>query len=205
MWFDIFLQVVMMLAGAFMFLWMHDIPRKFLNELHYRWNRSKHEAKRHFVKGAQLLAQAKSSNDLTLAKSAEAEAGAAIDLNPSDAAAHILKALALDFQGFKTSALASIEVALSPLAVKSLSDEERGDALFKRAELRMQVNRIGNSKGVESATAAVAEEDLTEAVKLRPANAKAWYLLGECREAKGLREKQKRRSRRLSKSNRITN
>ncbi|GMH14947.1 hypothetical protein Nepgr_016788 [Nepenthes gracilis] len=192
MWFDILLQVAMILSFVFMFLWMHDVPRKFFINLHFRRNRSKYEAKRRFVRGAQLLAQAKSSNDLTLAKAAETEAEAGIDLDPSDAVTHILKALALDFQGFKTSALSSIDAALSPLAIKSLSDEERADALFKRAELRLEVSRIGrrldDSGGVDSSAV---EEDLLEAVRLRPKNTKAWCLLGQCREAKAMREEAK--------------
>ncbi|KAK4352306.1 hypothetical protein RND71_027824 [Anisodus tanguticus] len=88
------------------------------------------QSKRHFVQGAQLLSQAKATTAkdrlaaTSLAKSAEAQADLAIALDPKDA-------------GFKTSALDSIDVALSPLAVKSLSEQERADALFKRAELRL--------------------------------------------------------------------
>ncbi|KAK4352304.1 hypothetical protein RND71_027822 [Anisodus tanguticus] len=87
------------------------------------------QSKRHFVQGAQLLSQAKATTAkdrlaaTSLAKSAEAQADLAIALDPKD--------------GFKTSALDSIDVALSPLAVKSLSEQERADALFKRAELRL--------------------------------------------------------------------
>ncbi|GMH06660.1 hypothetical protein Nepgr_008500 [Nepenthes gracilis] len=189
MWFDILLQAVMILAGILMFLWMHDVPRKFLDNLQSWRNKSKYEAKRRFVLGARLLAQAKSSDDLTLARSAEAEVQAAIDLDPSDAAAHILKALALEFQGFKTSALSSVDVALSPLAVKSLSDEERSNALLKRAELRLEVSRLARLRDdSEDLNSAAIEEDLREAVRLQPENAKAWCLLGDCREAKGMRE-----------------
>ena len=170
-----------------MFLAMHNIPQKFLSKLRYR-NRADLQAKRHFVLGAQLIAQARSpsnsrSTATSLAKQAEDEANKAISLDPKDAASHILKALSLDLQGFRTSALESINVALSPLAVKSLSASEKGDALFKRAELAMGMNRRGR---VEPAI-----QDLTEAVKLNKDNAKAFCLLGECYEAKEMIEEAK--------------
>ncbi|KDP46794.1 hypothetical protein JCGZ_11165 [Jatropha curcas] len=44
-------------------------------------------------------------------------------------------------QGFKTFALDSLDVALSPLALKSLTESEKGDALFRRAELVVGTNR----------------------------------------------------------------
>lgn len=177
--FDLLLQAGLILLGVFMFLAMHNIPQKFLSKLRYR-NRADLQAKRHFVIGAQLIAQARSpsnsrSTATSLAKQAEDEANKAISLDPKDAASHILKALSLDLQGFRTSALESINVALSPLAVKSLSASEKGDALFKRAELAMGMNRRGR---VEPAI-----QDLTEAVKLNKDNAKAFCLLGECYEA----------------------
>jgi tetratricopeptide (TPR) repeat protein len=170
-----------------MFLAMHNIPQKFLSKLRYR-NRADLQAKRHFVLGAQLIAQARSpsnsrSTATSLAKQAEDEANKAISLDPKDAASHILKALSLDLQGFRTSALESINVALSPLAVKSLSASEKGDALFKRAELAMGMNRRGR---VEPAI-----QDLTEAVKLNKDNAKAFCLLGECYEANKMIEEAK--------------
>ncbi|KAG6786397.1 hypothetical protein NC652_006255 [Populus alba x Populus x berolinensis] len=185
--FDLLLQAGLMLLGVFMFLAMHNIPQKFLSKLRYR-NRADLQAKRHFVLGAQLIAQARSpsnsrSTATSLAKQAEDEANKAISLDPKDAASHILKALSLDLQGFRTSALESINVALSPLAVKSLSASEKGDALFKRAELAMGMNRRGR---VEPAI-----EDLTEAVKLNKDNAKAFCLLGECYEAKKMIEEAK--------------
>lgn len=185
--FDLLLQAGLILLGVFMFLAMHNIPQKFLSKLRYR-NRADLQAKRHFVLGAQLIAQARSpsnsrSTATSLAKQAEDEANKAISLDPKDAASHILKALSLDLQGFRTSALESINVALSPLAVKSLSASEKGDALFKRAELAMGMNRRGR---VEPAI-----QDLTEAIKLNKDNAKAFCLLGECYEANKMIEEAK--------------
>lgn len=159
MWGDILLQAVFILTGVFMFLSLYDIPQKFISKIRFR-NRAELQAKRHFVIGAQLLAQARSSKSKSsassLAKEAEAEADKAISFDHKDAASHILKALALDLQGFKTSALETLDLALSKPAVKSLTEKEKGDALFKRAEVKMSMNRRGGR--VDSAV-----DDLTEA------------------------------------------
>ncbi|KAM7516905.1 hypothetical protein LguiA_006488 [Lonicera macranthoides] len=180
---DLVLQASIILVTIFMFLFMHNIPQNLYSKFRYR-NRTSFQAKRHFVRGAQLLAQARSTEDpsaaYSLAKSAADEADLSISLDPKDAAAHILKALALDLQGFKTSALDSLDVALSPLAAKSLSDHEKGDALFKRAELKMLVSCGG---GVDSALA-----DLVESVRLKDDNAMSFCLLGECYEKKEMKE-----------------
>ncbi|KAH1065427.1 hypothetical protein J1N35_030414 [Gossypium stocksii] len=187
MWTDLLLQAAIILVTIFMFLAMHDIPKKIFTKIRYR-NRADFQAKRHFVLGAQLLAQARSSKSrsstASLAKQAEAEADKAISLDRKDAAAYILKALALDLQGFKTSALDSLDVALSPIAAKSLTDKERGDALFKRAELKMSMTRRGGR--VDSAI-----DDLTKALELSGDNAKAFCLLGECYEMKKMKSEAK--------------
>ncbi|KAK0577274.1 hypothetical protein LWI29_030547 [Acer saccharum] len=186
MWTDILLQAGLILVTVIMFLAMHDIPQKLLNKLRYR-NRADLQAKRHFVIGAQYLAQARSSksrsSSASLAKQAESEADKAVSLDPKDAAAYILRSIALDIQGFKTSALDSLDIALSNPAVKTLSETEKGDALFKRAELKMSMSRRGR---VDSAM-----EDLSDAVKMSPENAKAFCLLGECYEVKKLSEEAK--------------
>ncbi|KAL7085428.1 hypothetical protein ACP275_14G281700 [Erythranthe tilingii] len=179
MLFDILLQVAIFLVLLFMFLFVHEVPQKLISKLRLLTRRSNLQARRHFVIGAQLLSQARSSSSSdvrSLAERAAAEADKAIALDPKEAASHILKALALELLGYKTSALDSLDAALSPLAAKSLSDEERGDALFKRAELRVAVDGGGGA----------AVEDLVESVRLKGDNAKAYGLLGECYEKKGL-------------------
>lgn len=185
---DILLQVFLILLSVFLYLYIHEIPQKVLAKVRQHRNRPAVEAKRHFVIGAQILSQARSpsnsrSSAVSLAKKAEEEATKSISLNPKDAAPHILKALALDLQGFKPSALDSLDVALSPLAVKSLSEKEKGDALYKRAELVMGMNKRGRVDSVI--------EDLTQAAKLNQENANAYRLLGECYEAKNMMEEAK--------------
>ena len=182
---DIAIQVGMILITVLMFLYMNDIPRKITDKIRLRLNRANLAAKRHFVHGAQLLAQARSPNTpsskvLSLAKTAAEEADKALSLDPKDAASHILKALALDLQGFRTSALDSFDAALSPLAVKSLSDDERSDALIKRAQLKIGLDKAGR---VDSAVA-----DLVEAVRVGSENYSAYCLLGECYETKEMKE-----------------
>lgn len=186
---DILLQIGVVLLVVVSFLFINNVPQRVLKNLRLRLrSKSGIQSKRHFVLGAQLLAQARSAASKTsaasLAKQALDEADKAIALDPKDAAAHILKALALDVQGFKTSALDAIDVALSPLCRKSLSDPERGDALFKRAEIKMSLNRPARVDSVI--------EDLTLAVKLSPENAMAFCTLGECYEEKKMTEEAKK-------------
>lgn len=185
---DILIQIGVILVTVFMFLMMHNIPQKAFARFRAYRSRADTQAKQHFVKGAQLLsraqAEAAAGSDnkdaaMALAKSAAEEADKAIAIDPKDAAAHILKAIALDLQGFRTSALDSFDVALSPIAAKSLSSAERGDALFKRAKLKVAMSSQGER--LDSAIA-----DLVESVKLRNDNAKAYCFLGECYEKKGM-------------------
>lgn len=187
MWADLLLQAAVILSTLFMFLYTQNIPQKFLSKLRFR-NRADFESKRHFIKGAEFLSQAKSAKDRSSisssAKSAEIEADLAIASNPKDAAAYILKALALELRGSKTSALDALDGALSPELRKSLSGDERGDALYKRAALKLDVGRRGR---VDSAI-----DDLVESVRLKGDNEKAFYLLGECYRKKGMNEEAKR-------------
>ncbi|KAB2083556.1 hypothetical protein ES319_A05G276500v1, partial [Gossypium barbadense] len=170
-WTDLLLQASIILATLFMFLAVHDISRKIFAKIHYR-NRADFLAKRHFVVGTQLLAQARSSAN-SLAKQAESEADKAVSLDPKDAAPYTHKAFAVGLQGFKTSALHSLNVALSPLTAKSLT-----------AELKMALNRRGNR--VNSII-----DDLTEAVELSSDNVKVFCLLGKCYEMKKMKSEAK--------------
>nr|XP_043636704.1 uncharacterized protein LOC122607740 [Erigeron canadensis] len=173
---DLIFQAIIILVMLFMFLWTLNIPQKYYDKFQFR-DRSSYAAKRHFVRGADFLSKSRTYKNREFAKSAVDEAEKSIAINPKDAAAHILKALALDAQGFTTSALEAMDIALSPLTKNSLCDEERSDGLVKRAEIKVK------AKGVDSAVV-----DLVEAVRLNEENVTALRLLGECYEKKGMRE-----------------
>nr|GME01554.1 Tetratricopeptide-like helical [Ipomoea batatas]GME01556.1 Tetratricopeptide-like helical [Ipomoea batatas] len=186
MWSDLLLQAALILISIFTYLFMHNIPQNLYSKLQMRRQARTIQARRHFVLGAQRLAQARTAKDLsssmrmTLAKSAEEEAEKAIGINAKDAALHLLKAMALEVQGFKTSALDAMNVALSPLAAKSLSVPERAEALHKRAELKLAVSK---GEQIDSAV-----EDLIVSVRLKGDNVKGLCLLGELYEKKELSE-----------------
>lgn len=183
---DVMLQLAVLIFTLCVFYLLQHLPKQALSKLRSK-ARPNVQAHRHFISGAQLLARARSAqykNNKTaafnLAKSAVTEADKALAVQPKDPAAHILKAMALEIMGHRGPALKSLDLALSPPIVKGLSEKDRGDALFKRAELQIAMNR---RRRVDSAVS-----DLVEAVKLSCDNANAFYLLGHCYELKGLRE-----------------
>ncbi|KAF3439195.1 hypothetical protein FNV43_RR17470 [Rhamnella rubrinervis] len=180
---EVFVQLAFLILTLGLFFAVLKLSKQALNKVRTK-NRGTLQSNRHFVHGSHLLARARSTahrdQSLVHAKNALAEAEKAISLSPRDSASHFLKALALDLMDRKTSALRSLDVALSIPCVKSLSERERGDALVKRAELKVAVNR---RRRIDSAV-----EDLVEAVSRTESNSKALCLLGQCYEWKGLRE-----------------
>ncbi|KAL5556570.1 hypothetical protein UlMin_038806 [Ulmus minor] len=150
-------------------------------------NRATLQGNRYFIQASNLLARARSTphraQTLTHAKNALIEAEKALSLSPRDPSAHIVKALALELLDRRICAVKSLDVALSPPCVRSLVGSERGDALIKRAELKLAMNR---KRRVDSAV-----EDLVEAVPLGKSELKAFCLLGECYERKGMGEEAK--------------
>lgn len=180
---DIVIQLIILLFTLGIFYAIYNFPKQGLTRLRAK-NRSTNQADCHFIKGAQFLSRARSNGSKTtsfnLAKCAAGEADKALAIEPKDPAGHILKALSLDLMGHKIAALRSLDSALSPPAVKALSGVERGDALLKRAELQVALNR---KRRVDSALM-----DLLEAVKLSCSDqAKAFCLLGQCYEMKCLK------------------
>ncbi|XP_057809004.1 uncharacterized protein LOC131023478 [Salvia miltiorrhiza] len=179
---DVAIQLGILILTVAIFYVLHTLPKRAFSKLRSR-ARPNNQAHRHFIQGAQLLARARStktkSTSVNLAKSAVDEADKALALDPRDPAAHILKAMAETLMGRKASALKSLDVALSPPAVKMLSEREKGDALMRRADLLIGLNR---KRRVDSAIA-----DLVEAVGLSPDNSRAFCLLGHCYQIKEMR------------------
>lgn len=91
------------------------------------------QARRHFVKAAQLLESSRSPGKRKLAWNAISEADMAIELDPTDAALYIVKSIALEQLGRPADALRALSVALTTPAVRTLSTSERAEALAKRA------------------------------------------------------------------------
>ncbi|KAL2340159.1 hypothetical protein Fmac_008099 [Flemingia macrophylla] len=141
-----------------------QVPQRLYTKLRNRpLNPRMVQAKRHFIQGAQILAQARRSNSPTLAKQALAEAEKAIDLDPKDAASHLLKSMALNLQGFRSYAFDALDAALSPLVAASLAAEERGDAQLKCAKLKISLNQ---RKRIDSAVA-VLKTETVEPLQMR--------------------------------------
>uniref|UniRef100_A0A0D6QUD4 Uncharacterized protein n=1 Tax=Araucaria cunninghamii TaxID=56994 RepID=A0A0D6QUD4_ARACU len=192
---DVALQVVVLLvAVAVMWVMWFGVPRSVAQALKGGGpGRARVDARRHFVKGAQLLGRARASGgggvgaSKAMAREAEAEADRAIALDPADAACHILKALALERQGNSAAALASLDAALEPRVARSLGAWEKSDALLKRAELLLAEEDNSKKRRRRGAAAEVAAEaDLKEAVELNGKNAKALCMLATCYEKKGM-------------------
>ncbi|WCJ32000.1 Tetratricopeptide repeat (TPR)-like superfamily protein [Euphorbia peplus] len=182
---DLAVQAAILILALALFIAIQYFPKQALQKLRAK-NRTHLQSNRHFIQGTHLLSRAKStlsksqSQSHSLAKNALLEAESAISLSPRDSAPFILKALALDLLGHKASALKALDLALSSPRVKSLEDRDRGDALVKRAELKIAVNR---KRRVDSAI-----DDLKEAVELCGDREKAFRVLGQCYESKGMKE-----------------
>ncbi|XP_022132455.1 uncharacterized protein LOC111005306 [Momordica charantia] len=180
------IQVALFILTAATLLAVRELSKRAFGKVRPK-NRAILQSSRHFFEGTHLLARARStsqqSQSFDYAKKALTEAETALSLSPKDPASHILKALALDHMGHQSSALKSLDVALSPPCLKSLSGRELGKALIKRAELKIAVNR---KRRLDSAV-----EDLLEAVRLGVQDPKGFCLLGQCYEWKQMKDEAK--------------
>ncbi|XP_031482123.1 uncharacterized protein LOC116252163 [Nymphaea colorata] len=195
---ELVVQAGVVVLALLLVAFMNRLPGRGLASILRSRSRTRVQAKRHFVQGAQHLARARaapahSSTARSLARDAIDEADRAIALDPRDAASHILKALALDIQGHRSAALRSLDAALLPPAVRSLSAQEKGDAFYKRADLLLSSSSSPPPSSSSSSTQGIrrrkidsAVSDLQEAVKLSPKNVRAFCLLGSCYERKGM-------------------
>ncbi|XP_050872360.1 uncharacterized protein LOC127074976 [Lathyrus oleraceus] len=145
------------------------------------------EPNRHMNQASRHLNRARSTTNKTHhAKNALSEADQALAITPRDPSVHILRARALYIMNHRTSAIKSLDTALSLPAAKFLPPEERADLLVFRAEMKLAVNR---KRRVESAM-----EDIEEAIRVSGEendNSEALCLLGKCYEWKGMREEAK--------------
>lgn len=175
---------LLILTLSIFFLLLKLVPKRALNNIHSKTNRATLQSGRHLAQASHHLAQARSTphraQSQAHAKTALSEAEKALSLAPRDPSAHVLRAMALDLVDRKAAALRSLHVALSPPCVKSLAARERADALIKRAELKIEVNR---RRRVDSAV-----QDLVEAVRIGGGEPRALGLLGQCYEWKGMRD-----------------
>ncbi|KAH9567160.1 hypothetical protein CY35_03G016200 [Sphagnum magellanicum] len=148
---------------------------------------SRSQARRHFVKAAQLLAKSRSPGNAgavgrKIAREAVAEADAAILLDPKDAAMHIVKSLSLQQLGRPAAAVRSLSTALTKPASRSLSPSEKAEALAKRASLFLEQDK--GRRGLDLAIA-----DLEESLSLKADNVDVQCMLASCYEKSGQKEK----------------
>ncbi|XVF61501.1 hypothetical protein PTKIN_Ptkin08bG0134900 [Pterospermum kingtungense] len=185
---EIFVQVAILLLTLAILFAIQYVPKKTVKK-HRTDHRATTQSQRHLTRATHLLSRAKSNphkdQTQTLAKTAITEIEKALSLSPKDPTPHILKSLALDLLGHKGSALRSLDLALASTRVKSLPQRERVEAMMRRAELKLAVNK---RRRVDSAVM-----DLEEAVRMSDeeggaVKTKAFCLLGECYEFKGMRE-----------------
>ncbi|XP_020270509.1 uncharacterized protein LOC109845649 [Asparagus officinalis] len=140
-----FIQGLFIVISVFSIFFPEFLPNRFISlyRRHRQQNSTTIQGRRHFIAGAQTLAQARSQSppSQTLIKSSISSADLTIALEPRDAAPHIFKSLALDIEGHKIPALKSLDVALSSPQSKTLGPKEKADALIKRAELSLGVGK----------------------------------------------------------------
>ncbi|KAL3685805.1 hypothetical protein R1sor_003827 [Riccia sorocarpa] len=140
------------------------------------------QARRHFVRAATLMEEAKKASTeeaRSLVGTAMNEADIAIELDPEDAALHLVKSLALEQLGKPAAAVKVLDVALSPKLTRSFSKIERADTLVKRAELLL----------VQGGGVLEALVDLQDALKLGSRNPRLYLMLGRCYEKTGNSDK----------------
>ncbi|KAE8694061.1 UDP-glycosyltransferase 91A1-like [Hibiscus syriacus] len=186
---DVIIHAAILLLTLAIVFAIRYVPKQTVTK-HRTDHRATTQTQRHLIRATQLLSRAKSNpqrdQTQTLAKTAIAEIEKAHSLSPKDPNPYILKSLALDLLGHKGPALRSLDLALASHRVKSLSEKERVEALVRRAELKLAVNK---KRRVDSAVT-----DLEEAVKVSESElkTKAFCFLGVCYELKGMKEESRK-------------
>lgn len=172
------LQLIASVAGLCVVWFAQSMGKKFLGPPRDPTKR-KALARQHFTRAAQLLEKSHSSKGtpetLSLAKDANTEIDKAIMLELKDASFYVLKSFALEQQGLLSTAIESLNIALSDDMENALLPSEMCDALLRRASLL-----LSSSKGRRNVDAAIC--DLQKCLQMTTDNPKVLCKLGLCYE-----------------------
>ncbi|OIV93712.1 hypothetical protein TanjilG_16563 [Lupinus angustifolius] len=186
---EVIVQLCILILSLFIILFIYNLLHQSTHTKSRTRSRTRtNQPNRHLAQSSRHLSRATATTRSTSqrAKAALSEADTALSISPRDPSAHIHRAKALHLLGHPAAALRSLDAALSLPASKTLTETERAEALVKRAEVKVEVNR---RRRMESAV-----KDLEEAVGMnggKRIEKEALCLLGKCYEWKGMKEEAK--------------